>query len=86
MPSAHSRPSAAYTRWPPRNGRQRCGHPPPGQLRVIIDTDAANEIDDQYALALALGSPERIRPAPLVATDFGRRIPGDSPQSESQVA
>ena len=29
--------------------------PPSGGLRVIIDADTANEIDDQYALALALG-------------------------------
>ena len=35
--------------------------PPTGPLRVVIDADAANEIDDQYALALALGFPDRIR-------------------------
>src|ERR1700744_6198491 len=29
--------------------------PPPGPLRLIIDTDTGNEVDDQYALALALG-------------------------------
>jgi len=47
--------------------------PPTGQLRVIIDTDTANEIDDQYALALALGSPERIRLEGIVAAHFGLR-------------
>lgn len=45
--------------------------PPPGQLRVIIDTDAANEIDDVYALALALGSPDRLHIEGIVAAHFG---------------
>jgi len=47
--------------------------PPAGPLRVIIDTDAANEIDDQYALALALGFPERIRIEGLVAAHLGEK-------------
>ena len=34
--------------------------PPEGIARVLIDTDTANEIDDQYALAWALLSPERL--------------------------
>lgn len=34
--------------------------PPKGQpMRVLIDSDAKNEIDDQYAIALAILSPER---------------------------
>jgi inosine-uridine nucleoside N-ribohydrolase len=45
--------------------------PPAGQLRLIVDTDAANEIDDQYALALALGSPDRFRLEGIVAAHFG---------------
>ena len=45
--------------------------PPLGQLRVIIDTDAANEIDDQYALALALGRPDRFNILGFVAAHFG---------------
>jgi purine nucleosidase len=55
---ANDRPAAP---WPP----------PAGQLRVIIDTDTANEIDDQYALALALGSPGRIKLEGVVAAHFG---------------
>lgn len=40
---------------------ERLAPPRPGsQLRVVIDTDAANEIDDQFALAWALLAPERI--------------------------
>jgi hypothetical protein len=58
--SAQERPVAP---WPP----------PPGPLRVVIDGDFANEIDDQYALALALGSPERLRIEGLVAAHFGDR-------------
>ena len=45
--------------------------PPEGPLRVIIDTDAANEIDDQYALALALGFPERLQIEGMVAAHYG---------------
>ena len=33
---------------------------PPARPRVVIDTDAANEIDDQFVLAWALGVPDRI--------------------------
>lgn len=32
---------------------------PKGKVRLLIDTDTANEIDDQYALAWALLSPEK---------------------------
>lgn len=45
--------------------------PPEGQLRVIIDTDAANEVDDQYALALALGFPDRFKIEGIVAAHYG---------------
>ncbi|RYF38651.1 MAG: nucleoside hydrolase, partial [Comamonadaceae bacterium] len=33
---------------------------PRGRVQAVLDTDAANEIDDQFALAWALLSPERI--------------------------
>jgi len=35
--------------------------PPAGLVRLLIDTDTANEIDDQYALAWALLSPEHMQ-------------------------
>lgn len=35
--------------------------PPRGRPRVVIDTDAANEIDDAFALAWALRRPERLQ-------------------------
>ena len=45
--------------------------PPPGPLRLIIDTDAGSEIDDQYALALALGEPQRLHLEGIIAANFG---------------
>lgn len=45
--------------------------PPAGTLRVIIDTDAGNEMDDQYGLALALGEPQRFHLEGIVAAHFG---------------
>ncbi|MGH9137091.1 MAG: nucleoside hydrolase, partial [Acidimicrobiales bacterium] len=44
--------------------------PPAGPVRVIIDTDAANEIDDQFALTWALLSPERITVEAIVAEPY----------------
>jgi inosine-uridine nucleoside N-ribohydrolase len=43
---------------------------PEAGARVIIDTDTANEIDDQYALAWALLSPERLKLAGVTAVPF----------------
>ena len=42
-----------------------------GKVRVIIDTDAANEIDDLYALALVLAMPERFDIEGIVAAHYG---------------
>src|SRR3954451_2198437 len=47
--------------------------PPGGPLRVVIDTDAANEVDDQWAIALALGFPERLKIEGFVAAHYGQR-------------
>lgn len=44
--------------------------PPDGPVRVIIDTDTANEIDDQFALAWALLSPERLQLEGVTAEPF----------------
>ena len=52
---------------------------PPGKLRVVIDTDAYNEVDDQFAIAYALCSPERLQIEALYAapfTEFGTYIRG----------
>jgi inosine-uridine nucleoside N-ribohydrolase len=43
---------------------------PEQQLRVVIDSDAANETDDQWAIALAVLCPERFRIEGFVAAHF----------------
>ena len=56
--------------------------PPKGrQLRVIIDTDFANEIDDLYALAFAIVHPERFKIEGIIAANFNNRRPGAGPGS-----
>jgi purine nucleosidase len=43
----------------------------PGPVpRIVIDSDAANEIDDQFALAWALLSPQQLRVEAVYATPF----------------
>jgi purine nucleosidase len=45
--------------------------PPKDQrIRVLIDSDCKNEIDDQYAIALAITSPERFAIEGFVAANF----------------
>lgn len=44
--------------------------PPSGVPRVLIDTDTANEIDDQFALAWALLSPEQMTIEAVTAEPF----------------
>jgi purine nucleosidase len=48
------------------------------QLRVIIDTDAANEIDDLYAIALAVASPGRLAIEGFLATHFAQKAGPES--------
>ncbi|PIX45040.1 MAG: hypothetical protein COY42_16155 [Armatimonadetes bacterium CG_4_10_14_0_8_um_filter_66_14] len=51
------------------------------QLRVVIDTDAGNEIDDLWALALALRCPERFQIEGFVAANYDNHSPGGGPGS-----
>ncbi len=44
--------------------------PPTGRCRVVIDTDTANEIDDQFALAWALQSPDQMDVLAVLAEPF----------------
>lgn len=44
--------------------------PPDSAVRLLIDTDTANEIDDQFALAWALLSPERMTVEAITAEPF----------------
>ncbi len=47
--------------------------PSDGKIKVIIDTDAANEVDDQFAIALALGYPEKLQIEGFVVAHYGLR-------------
>ncbi|NLF30624.1 MAG: hypothetical protein GX591_07025 [Planctomycetes bacterium] len=58
--------------------------PPPAdqRVRLLIDSDAANEIDDLYAIALAVATPERFAIEGFVATHFAASAFGtDGPAS-----
>ena len=44
--------------------------PPVSPVDVVIDTDAYNEIDDQFAIAYALRNPERLHVQALYAAPF----------------
>jgi purine nucleosidase len=44
--------------------------PPNGKVHIVIDTDAANEIDDQFALAWALQRQDRLQIHGIYATPF----------------
>lgn len=44
--------------------------PGPGRVRAVLDTDTYNEIDDQYAVAYSLLSPERLSLEAIYAAPF----------------
>lgn len=44
--------------------------PPEGRVRVVIDTDTYNEIDDQFAIVHAMLSPERLAVEAIYAAPF----------------
>lgn len=44
--------------------------PPRGKVRVVLDTDTYNEVDDQFALSYALMSPERLEVEAVYAAPF----------------
>ena len=44
--------------------------PPAGRVRVVIDTDTFNEVDDQFAIAYALMSEERMAVEAIYAAPF----------------
>jgi purine nucleosidase len=47
--------------------------PPDGPVRMVLDTDTYNEIDDQFAIAHALLSPDRLRVEAIYAAPFHNR-------------
>lgn len=50
--------------------RLRLLTPPDGPVDMVLDTDAYNEIDDQFAIAYALANPERLRLRAFYAAPF----------------
>ena len=52
--------------------------PPAGKVRVVLDTDTFNEIDDQFAVVQMLLSPERLSVEAIYAAPF-RNARADSP-------
>jgi hypothetical protein len=44
--------------------------PPAGRVRIVLDTDTYNEIDDQFALVYALRSPDKITVEAIYAAPF----------------
>ena len=48
--------------------------PPAGKLRLAIDSDAKNEVDDQFAIAWALRSPERFSVEAIYAVPFSHGV------------
>ncbi|MBI4875371.1 MAG: nucleoside hydrolase [Acidobacteria bacterium] len=44
--------------------------PPTGKVSVVLDTDTYNEIDDQYAVAYAILSPERMEVEAIYAAPY----------------
>lgn len=45
-------------------------NPPTGKIRMVLDTDTYNEVDDQFALAYALLSPEKLKMEAVYAAPF----------------
>jgi inosine-uridine nucleoside N-ribohydrolase len=59
--------------------RQRL-EPPRGRVRMVLDTDTYNEIDDQFAVTYALLAPERLDVQAIYAAPFSNILssgPGD---------
>jgi purine nucleosidase len=44
--------------------------PPTGKVRMVLDTDTYNEVDDQFALVYALLSPERLAVEAIYAAPY----------------
>ena len=54
----------------PEDVRIKRLQPPTGKVRIVIDTDTYNEIDDQFAVAHALLSPESMDVEAIYAAPF----------------
>lgn len=66
---------------------QKLNIPTTGVLPMVLDTDTYNEVDDQFALAYALLSPERLKVEAIYAAPFlnARAVtPGDGMEQSHQ--
>lgn len=61
-------------------------YPPAGQIRLVIDSDAKNEVDDQFAIAWALRSTERFRVEAVYAAPFAHDCFRQFDQSEEALS
>ena len=57
---------------------QRRLQAPAGPVRMVLDTDTYNEIDDQFAVVYALLSPERLKVEALYAAPFHNNRSSDA--------
>lgn len=55
---------------PPVEAQVRALELPEGKIDMVLDTDTFNEVDDQFALAYALLSPERLNVEAIYAAPF----------------
>jgi purine nucleosidase len=61
--------------------------PSQGKIRIVIDSDTYNEIDDQFAISYALLSPERLKVEAIYAAPFFNERstdPGDGMEKSYQ--
>jgi purine nucleosidase len=62
---------------------------PTSKVRMVLDTDAFNEVDDQFAIAYAMASPERLAVEAIYAAPFDNarsKGPGDGmEQSHDEI-
>ncbi len=47
--------------------------PPSGRIRMVLDTDTYNEVDDQFAIVYALLSPEKLKVEAIYAAPFSNQ-------------
>lgn len=82
--------SASYSQvFPPIDETKRISllNPPKEKIRIVLDTDTYNEVDDQFALAYALLSPEKIEVEAVYAAPFYNtrsENPGDGMEKSYQ--
>ena len=66
--------------------RIACMNPPAGRLRLAIDTDTMNEVDDQFAIAWAAASKDRFDLEALYAAPFSHDCFSALNEDEALVA